>query len=75
MNTLRVHFVAASFALSMAVAGAATYMLIAGANGALEFLGWTVTLFTIVYPTLIGAMRSSRQDRCSVWLRRLAAAR
>ena len=75
MNTLRVHFVAASFALSMAAAGAAIYMLAAGANGALEFFGWTATLFTIVYPTLIGAMRSRSRDRCSVWLRSLAAAR
>ena len=75
MNTLRVHFVAASAALSMAVAGAAVYMLLAGKNGGLTFAAWTVTLLGITYPTLIGAMRSSSQDRCSVWLRRLAAAR
>jgi hypothetical protein len=75
MRTLRLHFVAASAALSVAVAGSSTYMLIAGESGGLPFLGWTVTLFTIVYPTLIGAMRSSSRDRCSVWLRHLAAAR
>ena len=75
MNTVRVHFVAASAALSMAVATSAVYMLLAGKNGGLELLGWTVTLLGITYPTLIGAMRSNSQDRCSVWLRSLAAAR
>jgi hypothetical protein len=75
MSTLRVHFVAASAAMSVAVAGSAVYMLLAGRHGGLEFLGWTLTLLGIVYPTLIGAMRSSSQDRCSVWLRHLAAAR
>jgi len=75
MNTLRVHFVAVSAALSVAVAGASIYMLLAGSNSGLELLGWTAMLLTIMYPTLIGAMRSGRQDRCSVWLRHLATAR
>jgi hypothetical protein len=75
MNTLRVHFVAASFALSLAAACASIYMLIAGENGALTFAGWMVTLLTVMYPTFVGAMRSRSQDRCSVWLRSLAAAR
>jgi hypothetical protein len=75
MNTLRVQFVAISIALSVAAAGSATYMLLSARTGSWVFLGWTVTLLGIVYPTLIGAMRSSSQDRCSVWLRSLAASR
>ena len=75
MNTLRVHFVAASAAVSVAAAGASTYMLVAGETGGLQFLGWSAMLVGIAYPALIVAMRSSSQDRASVWLRRLAAAR
>jgi hypothetical protein len=73
MNSLRVHFVVASASLSVAVAGSAIYMLLAGEYGALRFAGWTIMLVTVVYPSLLIAMRSGH-DRCSIWLRRLATA-
>jgi hypothetical protein len=63
MTNLRVHFVAASI-----------YMLVSGETGLARFLGWTVMLIGVTYPSLIVAMRSESRDLCSTWLRRLAAA-
>ena len=74
MNTLRVHFVAASAAVSVAVAGTASYMLLAREEGALRFVAWAIGLVAVTYPALLVAMKSG-QDRCSAWLRHLATAR
>ena len=73
MKKLRVHFVAVSAALSVSGAGAATYMLLADENGALQFAGWMMATLAVSYPLILVAMRSSH-DRCSEWLRHLAAA-
>ena len=73
MNKLRVHFVALSAALSVSGAGAAIYMLLAGEYGVLQFAGWTIAILAVSYPLILVAMRTSH-DRCSEWLRQLAAA-
>ena len=72
MNKLRVHFVAISAAASVAAAGSAVYMLLSGEQGALRFVAWAIPLLGVSYAAILVAMRTSH-DRCSEWLRHLAA--
>jgi hypothetical protein len=68
----RAHIVVTVAALLTGVAGAAVYLLLSGERGGLEFLGWVVMITAVSYPSLLVAVRSQSQDRCSVWLRRFA---
>ena len=74
MNRLRFHFVAASAAASVGVAASAIYMLLAGESGVLRFAAFAIPIFGVSYPAMLAGMKSSH-DRCSEWLRQLAAAR
>jgi len=73
MARLRFHLVAAVAALISSSAGAAIYILLTGERRGLMFLGWLVMLLAFCYPSLLTAMRSERQSRCTLWLKRIAA--
>ena len=44
-----------------------------GRAACISVLGWLVMLLAVCYPTLLAAMRSETQGRCTLWLKRLAA--
>ena len=71
MAKVRFHLVTALGALITSSAGAAIYILLTERRG-LHFLGWLVMLLAVCYPSLLTAMRSESQDRCTLWLKRLA---
>ena len=74
MKNMRFHIVAAAVALLMGMAAAGSYLALSGERGLLKFLGWTfMTFLAITYPTMLAAMLSHRQDRCTLWLKRLAS--
>ena len=74
MRNMRFHSVAVAMALLMGMAAAGTYLVLSGERGMLKFLGWTcMTFLAITYPTILAAMLSRSQDRCTLWLKRLAS--
>ena len=74
MRSLRMHTVAVTVALLIGMVVGGVYMLLSGERGILKFLGWSfMTFLAIAYPTILAAMLSNSQDRCTLWLKRLAS--
>jgi len=72
MTNVRFHLVVALAALITSSVGAAIYILLTGERNGLNFLGWLVMLLAVCYPSLLVAMRSETQGRCTLLLKRLA---